>query len=87
MMRRQQDVVVCHSLQLTQADHSPDTPITISSYQFGRRRAADRIVVLEAGRVAETSTHDTLRTANGRNADLWTAWSATSSPAELDAAR
>ncbi|NEC17347.1 ABC transporter ATP-binding protein, partial [Streptomyces parvus] len=37
--------------------------------------AADRVVVLEAGRVVESGPHDELRDADGPYAALWRAWS------------
>ncbi|POM26573.1 putative ABC transporter ATP-binding protein [Actinomadura rubteroloni] len=37
--------------------------------------AADRIVVLDAGRIVESGTHDALAASGGRYAALWTAWS------------
>jgi ATP-binding cassette subfamily C protein len=37
--------------------------------------AADRVVVLNAGRIAEVGTHDQLVAAGGSYSKLWQAWS------------
>ncbi|MEU4443341.1 ABC transporter ATP-binding protein [Actinosynnema sp. NPDC050801] len=40
---------------------------------------ADRVVVMDAGRVVESGTHERLLAAGGRYAQLWAAWSGTRS--------
>ncbi|WP_275291995.1 ABC transporter ATP-binding protein [Amycolatopsis sp. La24] len=47
----------------------------IVAHQLTQAAASDRIVVLDAGVVVESGTHDELVAAGGRYATLWTAWS------------
>ncbi len=48
----------------------------VVAHRLTQAAAADRIVVLDAGRVVETGTHTELVAAGGRYAALWSAWSA-----------
>ncbi|MET0419358.1 MAG: ABC transporter ATP-binding protein [Actinoplanes sp.] len=48
----------------------------VIAHRLSQARAADRIVVLQDGRLVETGTHDDLIAAGGRYADLWAAWDA-----------
>jgi ATP-binding cassette subfamily C protein len=55
----------------------------VVAHRLTQARAADRVVVLEDGRVAEEGGHDELLLAGGRYAQLWAAWeSRTPLPAE-----
>ncbi|WP_149830614.1 ABC transporter ATP-binding protein [Streptomyces tailanensis] len=47
----------------------------IVAHRLSQAATADRIVVMDAGRVVETGTHDELRAARGPYAALWSAWS------------
>jgi ATP-binding cassette subfamily C protein len=47
------------------------------AHRLTQAATADRVVVLDAGRVVETGTHDGLRAAGGRYAALWEAWAGT----------
>jgi ATP-binding cassette, subfamily C, bacterial len=49
----------------------------IVAHRLTQARAADRIAVLDGGRVAELGTHDELVAADGAYAALWRAWSST----------
>ncbi|MEU6939092.1 ABC transporter ATP-binding protein [Streptomyces rubiginosohelvolus] len=47
----------------------------VVAHRLTQAVAADRVVVLEAGRVVESGPHDELRDADGPYAALWHAWS------------
>ncbi|MFI9009046.1 ABC transporter ATP-binding protein [Actinosynnema sp. NPDC053489] len=49
------------------------------AHRLTQAATADRVVVLEAGRVVESGTHEALLAAGGRYAELWAAWSGTRS--------
>ncbi|MDX3314375.1 ABC transporter ATP-binding protein [Streptomyces sp. NPDC054884] len=52
----------------------------IVAHRLSQAATADRIVVMDGGRVVETGTHDELRAARGPYAALWAAWSDTRAP-------
>ncbi|WP_329236691.1 ABC transporter ATP-binding protein/permease [Actinoallomurus sp. NBC_01490] len=47
----------------------------VVAHRLTQAAAADRVVVLDAGRIAETGTHAELLATAGRYAALWSAWS------------
>lgn len=49
----------------------------VIAHRLTQAAAADRVVVLDAGRVAEWGTHDALAAGSGPYARLWRAWSRT----------
>ncbi|GAA4798625.1 ABC transporter ATP-binding protein [Streptomyces ziwulingensis] len=47
----------------------------IVAHRLSQAATADRVVVMDAGRIVESGTHDELRAAGGGYAALWAAWS------------
>ncbi|MFE6486601.1 ABC transporter ATP-binding protein [Streptomyces sp. NPDC057757] len=47
----------------------------VVAHRLSQAATADRVVVMENGRIAESGTHDELRAAGGPYAALWQAWS------------
>ena len=47
----------------------------IVAHRLTQAESADRVIVLDGGRIIEHGTHDDLVAAGGRYADLWQAWS------------
>ncbi|MFY1671085.1 ABC transporter ATP-binding protein [Plantactinospora sp. WMMB334] len=52
----------------------------VVAHRLTQAAAADRIILLDGGRVSEVGTHDQLVAAGGRYAALWSAWTGTQLP-------
>ncbi|MGE9693222.1 ABC transporter ATP-binding protein [Streptomyces sp. NRRL F-5630] len=52
----------------------------VVAHRLGQAAAADRVVVMDAGRIVEQGTHEELLAGGGPYAALWRAWSGSRSP-------
>lgn len=60
----------------TAAEHAlADRTALVVAHRLTQAAAADRVIVLDTGRIIESGTHTDLITANGHYAELWSAWS------------
>ena len=59
------------AVQEALADALADRTAIVIAHRLSTIRAADQILVVEAGRIVERGTHNTLLAANGRYADLY----------------
>jgi ATP-binding cassette subfamily B protein len=59
-------------IQLAIGELMKDKTVIIIAHRLSSVRGADKIVVIDCGRVAETGTHDSLVRAGGRYGKMWT---------------
>lgn len=52
----------------------------IVAHRLTQAEQADRIIVMDHGRIVESGTHTDLLTADGRYAHLWHSWTGTPQP-------
>lgn len=63
------------ALDAAAAEAIRDRTALVIAHRLGQAATADRIIVLERGRIIESGTHEELRTAGGLYRSLWDAWS------------
>lgn len=51
-----------------------DRSALVVAHRLDQARAADRVLVMEAGRIVESGPHDQLVSQGGRYAEMWAAW-------------
>lgn len=62
-------------LELAAAAVTRGRAAIVIAHRLTQARTADRVIVMESGRVVEDGSHATLVAAGGRYAELWSAWS------------
>lgn len=51
-----------------------DRSALVVAHRLDQARAADRVLVMESGRIVESGSHDQLVSQGGRYAEMWAAW-------------
>lgn len=74
------------AIQLSLSAATADCTALVVAHRLSTVRHADRIWVLDAGRVAESGTHDELLAADGAYAALWRVQTGEGTPLDLDRA-
>jgi ATP-binding cassette subfamily B protein len=64
-----------HKIQLALNELMKNKTVIIIAHRLSTVRGADKIIVVEKGRIAEEGKHDTLAAANGRYSRMWEQYS------------